>query len=52
MRAVGKKTGETRFGFGNRIGRGNADGVEPAGLRSVAEGGLQRGWIAQKSRSA
>ncbi len=50
--AGGDGLGEAGGGVRNGIGRGEADRVEALGAGAVDDGRLQRGRIAQKSRSA
>jgi hypothetical protein len=50
--AGGEKLRERVLGARNRVGPRHRDRVEAERARLAGEGGLQRGEIAQKSRSA
>jgi hypothetical protein len=52
MRAVGKKPLKPRFGFRHSVWFGDTGDIEAAQLRLLAQRGLDRGGIGQKSRSA
>jgi hypothetical protein len=52
MRASGEKRVQPRSGARDRVGAGDADGVEAMRLRGGPEGVLDRGGFVQKSRSA
>jgi hypothetical protein len=50
--AGGDGLGEAGRGVRDRIGPGEADGIEALGAGALGDGRLQRGRVAQKSRSA
>jgi hypothetical protein len=52
MRAFGEKRVEARFCLRDRIGSGDADGIEAMRMRGRNEGLLDSRGVAQKSRSA
>jgi len=50
--AVGEKLREAEFCFAERVGSRDAGNVEAVRAREVADRGLDRGGVGQKSRSA
>jgi hypothetical protein len=52
MRTIGDEAVEPRFGLGHGVGLGEANGIEAARTRLFDQRGLDRGGVAQKSRSA
>jgi hypothetical protein len=52
MPAFGQEPLEASLCFGNRVGRCNADSIKAMLARGTRERLLERGRIAQKSRSA
>jgi len=50
--AVGDKLREAEFCFAERVGSRDAGNVEAVRACEIADGGLERGRVGQKSRSA